>query len=65
MNICGRCGWQDREPRVRQTIANLEREARRDGRPFAGEPFAIEYRCQDREACAQRMAQGTSPRETA
>lgn len=56
MNTCGRCGWQDREPHVRSTIANLEREARQDGTPYAGVAFAIEDRCRDKESCAARVA---------
>lgn len=54
MNTCGRCGWADRD--VRSTIANLEREARQDGTPYAGTPFGIEDRCRDKVACAARVA---------
>jgi hypothetical protein len=56
MNTCGRCGWQERAPHVRSTIANLEREARQDGTRYAGTPFAIEDRCKDKDACRARVA---------
>lgn len=56
MKTCGRCGWEDRDPHVRSTIANLTREARQDGRAYDGPPFAIEDRCRDKDACALRVA---------
>lgn len=53
---CGRCGRQDREPHVRSTIANREREAREDGEPFVPPAYAIENRCVDKDACRARVA---------
>lgn len=53
---CGRCGIEDREPHVRSTIANRERESVQDGTPFSLPRFAIEYRCADKEACGARVA---------
>lgn len=57
MNECGRCHHQARDPEVRSTIANLEREARQDGTPSPRVPFAIEFRCRDKDACTARVNQ--------
>jgi len=60
VNACGRCGTEDREPHVRQTIVNREREAHQDGRPFAPPYYDIEYRCRDRDACRRRVQGGSA-----
>jgi hypothetical protein len=43
LHECGRCSVRDRT--VRSTIANLDREARIDGRILEGPRYAVEYRC--------------------
>ena len=54
LNTCGRCHLEARDPIVRLTLANLEREAYRDGRPHHGPMVSHEFRCADRDACEQR-----------
>lgn len=54
MNVCGRCGHQDRHPFVRLSLINLAREARRDGRTYDGPDFDFGERCWDKDACDQR-----------
>ena len=54
LNTCGRCGWQDRDPRVKLAIVNLAREARQDGRQYDGPDYDHGYRCLDKAACDQR-----------
>ena len=59
--ICGRCGTQARDADVRSTIANLAREARRDGRPHTPPDFAVEARCRPcRELNRQNPERSTS-----
>lgn len=58
LHECGRCGIEDRD--VRSTIANREREAQQDGRPFEPPAYAIEYRCRDKEACRERVSRGSA-----
>lgn len=65
MNTCGRCGHQDRAPHVRELLANREREARHDGRPFVPPAYAIEFRCADRDACRARVSRDMAPVEGA
>lgn len=55
--VCGRCDLEAAPPVVRETIANREREARQDGRPFVHPAYAIEPRCADVEACRERVRQ--------
>lgn len=43
--VCSLCGTDDRRADVRATIANLEREARRQGRVHAGPVYAVADRC--------------------
>lgn len=54
---CGRCGAQGRPPEIRETIANLEREHRQDGVLHKPPQYDIAPRCQDKDACAQRVRQ--------
>jgi hypothetical protein len=54
VNVCGRCGYADRDPYVRLSLINLAREARRDGHPYDGPDYDHGYRCRDTEACDQR-----------
>lgn len=56
MTTCGRCGVTDRPDRIRLAFRPLERDARRDQRPYVGPPFGFEHRCVDVAACTERLA---------